>query len=194
MQEGSLSGRICNKGYQIKNKKLATASSILKNKRMKLKVKVTIRQYLKIVLSLAYTKPMMIFLICFAFLLILWIALYHLEILNLPEPVIYQYITLLLIGVVQPAVIFTTIIRNYYSSNHLRETLEMDLTGDEIKIRGESFYMEILWPKIYKIVEKKNWFLIYQNNLSAILIPKKELLPEQIKQIQEILGSVKTIK
>jgi len=161
---------------------------------MKLKVKVTIRQYLKIVLSLAYTKPMMIFLICFAFLLILWIALYHLEILNLPEPVIYQYITLLLIGVVQPAVIFTTIIRNYYSSNHLRETLEMDLTGDEIKIRGESFYMEILWPKIYKIVEKKNWFLIYQNNLSAILIPKKELLPEQIKQIQEILGSVKTIK
>lgn len=69
----------------------------------------------------------------------------------------------------------------------------MDLTEDEIKIRGESFYMEILWSKIYKIVEKKNWFLIYQNNLSAILIPKKELSPAQIKQIQEILGSVKTI-
>jgi hypothetical protein len=76
----------------------------------------------------------------------------------------------------------------------LRETLDMDLAEDEIRIRGESFYMEILWPKIYKIVEKKKWFLIYQNNLSAILIPKKDLSPEQIKQIQEILGSVKTIK
>lgn len=161
---------------------------------MKLKVKVTIRQYLKILFSLAYTKPIMIFLVCFAFLMILWIALYHLEILNLPQPLIYQYITLLLIAIIQPTVIFTTIIRNYYSSNHLRETLDMELAEDKIKIRGESFYMEILWPKIYKIVEKKKWFLIYQNNLSAILIPKKGLPPEQIKKIQEILGSVKTIK
>ncbi|GEN75300.1 hypothetical protein [Chryseobacterium hagamense] len=133
---------------------------------MKLKVKVTIRQYLSILFSLAYTKPLMILLVSFASLLVLWIALYHLEILNLPEPVIYQYITLLLIAVIQPMVIFITIIRNYYSSNHLRETLDMDLAEDEIRIRagGESFYMEILWPKIYKIVEKKQWFLIYQNN------------------------------
>jgi len=160
---------------------------------MKLKAKVTLRQYLKILFSLTYSKPIMIFLICFALLMVLWIVLYHLHLLNLPEPVIYQYITLLLITVIQPTVIFTTILKNYYSSNHLRETLDMDLAQDKIKIRGESFYMEILWSKIYKIVEKKNWFLIYQNNLSAILIPKKNLSPEQIKQIQEILGSVKTV-
>jgi hypothetical protein len=161
---------------------------------MKLKAKVTIRQYLKILFSLTYSKPIMIFLVCFALLLVLWISFYHFNILNLPEPVIYQYIALLLIAVIQPTVIFTTIIRNYYSSNHLRETLDMHLAEDKIKIRGESFYMEILWSKIYKVVEKKNWFLIYQNNLSAILIPKKNLSTEQIKQIQEILGSVKTIK
>ena len=161
---------------------------------MKLKAKVTIRQYLKLLFSLAYSKPVMIFLICFALLLVLWITLFHLGILNLPEPVIYQYITLLLIAVIQPTVILTTIIRNYYSSNHLRETLDIDLSDDKIKIKGESFYMEILWTKIYKLAEKKNWFLIYQNNLSAILIPKKDLTSHQIKQIQEILGSVTTIK
>jgi len=161
---------------------------------MKLKAKVTIRQYLKILFSLTYSKPIMIFLISFAVLLVLWISLYQFSILNLPEPVIYQYIALLLIAVIQPTVIFITIIRNYYSSNHLRETLDMHLAEDRIKIRGESFYMEILWSKIYKVVEKKNWFLIYQNNLSAILIPKKNLSPEQIIQIQEILGSVQTIK
>jgi hypothetical protein len=87
---------------------------------MKLKAKVTIKQYLKLLFSLAYSKPVMIFLICFALLLVLWITLFHLDILNLPEPVIYQYITLLLIAVIQPTVILTTIIRNYYSSNHLR--------------------------------------------------------------------------
>jgi hypothetical protein len=167
---------------------------VSENSRMKLKVKVSIRQYLKILLSLAYTKPVMIFLICFALLMLLWIAFYHLEIFNLPKPLIYQYITLLLIAVIQPTVILSTIVRNYYSSNHLRETLDMNLTDDMIKIRGESFYMEILWPKIYKIVEKKKWFLIYQNNLSAIIIPKKELSPEQVRQIQQILGSVETIK
>jgi hypothetical protein len=161
---------------------------------MKLKAKVTIRQYLKLLFSLAYSKPVMIFLICFALLLVLWITLFHLGILNLPEPVIYQYITLFLIAVIQPTVILTTIIRNYYSSNHLRETLDIDLSDDKIKIKGESFYMEILWTKIYKLSEKKNWFLIYQNNLSAILIPKKDLTSHQIKQIQEILGSVTTIK
>jgi len=161
---------------------------------MKLKVKVTIRQYLKILFSLTYSKPIMIFLICFALLLLIWIILFHLNILNLPEPLIYQYITLLLIAVIQPTVILTTIIRNYYSSNHLRETLDMHLAEDQIQIRGESFYMEILWTKIYKVVEKNSWFLIYQNNLSAILIPKKDLSSKQIKQIQEILGSIKTIK
>jgi len=86
----------------------------------------------------------MIFLICLALLLLLWIALYHLEILNLPEPVIYQYITLVLIAVIQPTVLFITFIRNYYSSNHLRETLDMELDDEEIKISGESFYMKIL--------------------------------------------------
>lgn len=161
---------------------------------MKLKAKVTLRQYLKLLFSLAYSKPVMIFLICFALLLVLWIMLFHLKILNLPKPVIYQYITLLLIAVIQPIVILTTIIRNYYSSNHLRETLDIFLTYEQIKIRGESFYMEILWTKIYKVVEKKNWFLIYQNNLSAILIPKEKLSSQEIKQIQKILGSVKTIK
>ncbi|MFL9835806.1 YcxB family protein [Chryseobacterium terrae] len=167
---------------------------VFENDIMKLKVKVTIRQYLKILFSLAYTKPVMIFLIFLAFLLVFWIVFFHLELFNLPEPVIYQYITLILIAVIQPTVIFITIIRNYYSSNHLRETLDMELADEEIKIRGESFYMEILWSKIYKVVEKKKWFLIYQNNLSAILIPKKELSTDQIKEIQEILGSIKTVK
>ena len=160
---------------------------------MELKAKVTSRQYIKLLYGLTYEKPMMRALIGVAVILLLWIVLYHLHIFDLPKPLIYQYITLGLIVIVQPIVIYTTIIRNYNSSNHLRETLDIKLTDTAIMIRGESFYMEILWIKIFRIVEKRDWFLIYQNNLSAILIPKKHLQDSEINDVRHILRLVKEV-
>lgn len=160
---------------------------------IELKAKVTSRQYIKLLYGLTYEKPMMRALIGVAAILLLWIVLYHLHIFDLPKPLIYQYITMGLIAIVQPIVIYTTIIRNYNSSNHLRETLDIKLTDTEIMIRGESFYMEILWAKIFKIVEKRNWFLIYQNNLSAIIIPKKHLQDSEINDVRDILRVVKAV-
>lgn len=157
---------------------------------MRLKAKVTFKQYLRLLYSLAYEKPGLRLLVLVAFLLLLWIILSWLDLFNLPKPVIYQYITLILIVVAQPLVIYFTIRRNYLSSNHLRETLDMKLTDTRIEIRGESFYMEILWPRIFKIVERKRWFLIYQNNLSAIIIPKRHLEESEIIEIREILKGI----
>jgi len=57
---------------------------------MELKVIVSIQQYLNLLFSLTYSKPIMILLICFALILMLLISLYQLDLLNLPEPVIYQ--------------------------------------------------------------------------------------------------------
>lgn len=161
---------------------------------MKIQAKVTFRQYLKLLYRLTYEKPMMKFLIFVAIVIVVWIAVYYLDLFALPEPIIYQYITLILIVVVQPFVIFTTIRKNYYSSSHLREMLDMELTPKQIKIKGESFYMEILWTNIYKVVEKQNWFLVYQNNLSAIIIPKKDLSEAEKHTIREILKSANTVK
>ncbi|MBW8361359.1 MAG: YcxB family protein [Kaistella sp.] len=160
---------------------------------MRLKAKVTFKQYLRLLYSLAYEKPVLRLLLLVAFLLLLWIVLSWLDLFNLPEPLIYQYITLAFIVIVQPFMIFYTIYRNYQSSNHLRETLDMRLTDTRIKIRGESFYMEILWPRIFKIVERKRWFLIYQNNLSAIIIPKRDLEESEINEIREILKGIEEV-
>jgi hypothetical protein len=160
---------------------------------MKIRTKVTFKQYVKLLYRLTYSKPIMKLLICFAVLLLSWIILYYLNILNLRKPIIYQYLTLALIVVVQPIVIYTTIRRNYNSSNHLRETLDIELTQREIKIEGESFYMEILWHKMFKIVERSNWFLIYQNNLSAIIIPKKDLAESDIDHLRKIFKSIPNV-
>ena len=157
---------------------------------MKTNAKITFRQYLKLLYKLTYSKPIMKLLLAVAALLLLWILLYYLEIFHLPEPLIYQYITLILILVVQPCVLYATIRRNYFSSNHLRETLEIELTPKELKIRGQSFYMEILLSKVFKIVERRNWFLVYQNNLSAVLIPKKDLTGQQLQECISIFKNI----
>jgi hypothetical protein len=122
--------------------------------------------------------------------MILWIGVYFSHLFRVPQPKIYQYLTLGMIAVVQPTVIYWTIKRNYESSNHLREPLEINANEKEINITGESFYTEIAWDKVYKIEEEKNWFLVYQNNLSAILISKKDLSEEQLKQFKEILRAI----
>jgi hypothetical protein len=157
---------------------------------MTIESKVTFKEYVKLLYSLAYKKAMMKLILAVAVLLLLWIIFYYLHIFNLPEPVIYQYITMVLILIVQPIVIFITIWRNYYSSNHLRETLKIKISQNEISIEGESFYLEVQWEKLFKIVERRNWFLMYQNNLSAIIIPKKDMSKEEIENLRNILKSL----
>jgi hypothetical protein len=157
---------------------------------MKIKSKISFKEYRKLLFGLTYKKPMMKVILCVAFAMLVWISGYYLHFLPVPKPAIYQYITLILITLVQPVVIYWTIKRNYDSSNHLRELLEIELTQDEIKIQGESFYTEIKWKKIFKIDEQTNWFLFYQNNLSAIIIPKKDFHGTQLEEFKRILSAI----
>lgn len=160
---------------------------------MKIKSKVNFKEYVKLIYSLTYEKTMLRVLLGVAFLILLWIIFFNLDIFDLPKPLIYQYATLVLIAVVQPAGIYFTIRRTYKSSNQLQETSEFEITPKDFKINGESYYMEVKWEKLFKIVEKRNWFLLYQNSLSAILIPKKEMSPKDISSFMQILKGIKDV-
>lgn len=160
---------------------------------MTIKTKVHFKEYVKLIYKLAYERTVLKILLGVAGLILLWIVFYYLDIFNLPEPIIYQYITLALILVAQPTILFLIIRRNYYSSNQLQETLETEITPKEMKVRGESFYMEIKWEKLFKVVEKPNWFLLYQNSFSAVIIPKNDLTETQIKGFIEILNSIQNV-
>ncbi len=160
---------------------------------MTIKTRVSFKEYLGLLYGLAYRKPMMIVLLSVAFLLLLWVVGYYCHFLSLPEPSYYQFISLGLILIVQPIVIYTTIWKVYYSSNVLRETLEIEPTLTEIRLKGESFYTRIAWEKLYKIVETKNWYLIYQNSLSAIIIPKRFFHDTEEADFREILMRIPAI-
>jgi len=161
---------------------------------MKIKTRVTFREYVRLLFGLTYRRPIMMILVAVDLLLLLWILFYCLDIFNLPEPLIYQYATLILITVVQPTVVYTIIHRVYYSSNHICEPLEMEILPREIKIHGKSFYMEVRWDKMFKIVEKPKWFLIYHNSLSAIIIPKNDLRKSEVLEFKKILGKLENTR
>ena len=153
---------------------------------MILKTQISINEYLKLLYGLIYRKPIMILILFVDLIMIVWITSYYLNLFPFPEPSVYQFITLILISVVQPAVIFSTVRRNYKSSNHLNEELEIEISRNEIKLHGESFFTEIKWIKIFKVVEYKNWFLIYENTFSAIVIPKKVFNPDILKGLKNV--------
>lgn len=160
---------------------------------MTIKTKINFKEYVKLIYTLAYEKTILRLLLGVALLILLWIIFYYLDIFNLPKPLIYQYITLILIVVVQPVGIYLTTRRNYKSSNQLCEALEIEITSEDLKINGETYYMEIKWDKLHQIIEKKNWFLLYQNNLSAILISKKNMTESDIQNLRYILKSNKEV-
>lgn len=160
---------------------------------MVIKTRITFKEYVKLLYSLAYKKPMMIVIACVGAAMLVWICGYYLHLLPVPEPTFYQYATLTIIGVIQPLVIYSTIWKNYHSSNFLKEPLEMEFTPTLIRSRGESFYTEYTWEKIFKVDELKSWFLIYQNNLSAIMVPKKSFSPEGLDAFKALLSNIPDI-
>jgi hypothetical protein len=161
---------------------------------MTIKTRISFKEYLGLLYGLAYRKPLMIVLLSFALFLLLWILTYYLHLLRLPEPGYFQFISLGLIIIVQPLVIYSTIWGVYYSSNVLRETLEIEVTADEIKLKGESFYTRIAWEKMYKIVETRNWYLVYQNSLSAIIIPKRFFHDDEESAFRNLLLTIPDIQ
>lgn len=157
---------------------------------MVLKIKVTFEEYIRLLFMLMYTKPLLIFIVSVDILLLTWIFVYYTSLMDVSEPSYYQFFATLLITVFQPTGFFYIIWRNYHSSNQLTEELEINLSPTLIKVRGDSFYMELLWDKIYKVIEMKNWFLIYQNTLSAVIIPKQSLSEEEVNQFISLLGTI----
>src|SRR5436190_23334449 len=157
---------------------------------MTIKTKVSFKEYVLLLYRLTYKKPVMKLLLVVAVSMLVWIAGYYTNILPVPKPTIYQYTTFFLITIVQPTVIYTTIRKNYRSSSNLKEELKIEFTTTEIKMHGDSFYTVLDWAKIYKVQELKDWVLIYQNSLSAIIIPKSSLIGK-LREFKHLLQSIR---
>lgn len=61
---------------------------------------------------------------------------------------------------------------------------------EKTRVTGESFYLEFAWTKTHKVVELRNWFMIYQNTLSAVLAPKRSFAPGEVAELRRIVRGV----
>lgn len=70
------------------------------------------------------------------------------------------------------------------------EKISYEITEKYIRIKGESFNSAMDWTKIFKILELKNWILIYQNEQAATIIPKVAF-GEKISEFRNMVKSKK---
>ncbi len=160
---------------------------------MKIKTETSLKEYIKLLFRLIYKRIIMKIIVVVGFLMLLCITGYYLHFLPVPEPEIYQYITLGIIAIGQPSAIFWLLRRNYMSSNLLSEKLEVEVTTEKISIIGKSFYSELNWKYIFKVEEVNDYILIYRNTLSAVLISERDLTKEEIQELKAILKSIPNV-
>lgn len=79
----------------------------------------------------------------------------------------------------------------------LKEEIYYKVTAECMEDVGESFNTKYFWKNIIKIVEKKEWFLIYITKNCAKVIRKDDLKDNQyneLKQLFNLLNVQKSLK
>jgi len=72
----------------------------------------------------------------------------------------------------------------------LKENIFIKFNNEYLEDVGESFNMKYFWKDIFKIVEKKDWFLIYIDKKCAKIIRKADLKDNQYNEVKELFSSL----
>lgn len=158
---------------------------------MTIETKLDFKKYLTLMYTLTFRKPIMILLAIAGLIMFGSSILYFLGYaVPVDSPPYFQLVFGFFIIAFLPFSIYWTSRKNFSSHSRLHEKIIYEFTEEKIKQIGESFFSEIDWTKIYKIMELKNWILIYHNRQVANLIPKESFgdnLPE-FKQLVKSKG------
>jgi hypothetical protein len=161
---------------------------------MKIKTQINFRDYLKLQYILTYQNYITLFSMFLAFILLVLALLQFIgEIPGSDNVNIGLYLGLYIV-ISTPLFIYIKAKRNFKTHKALQEEITYGFFTDKFTIVTPYSNAEIPWEKMYKIRELNNWFLLYQSNRIANLIPKTSLTSEEISGVREILKNVKGIK
>ncbi len=79
----------------------------------------------------------------------------------------------------------------FYSNQMIQENISYTFTNENIQSKGETFDSEFAWNTVYKMKEKKDWFLIYQTAQIMNMVPKKFFTKDQILEFRNIVKNNK---
>ena len=163
---------------------------------MIIKTRFTGKEYAALMLSLIYRRPFVIFLSALGLYSLIILVLYCVGI-RLPF-VTYDNLSIpcgLAIAIpLFPLLGYRQFIKTFNSNKLLAEEITYEFTNDLIKSSGSSFQSEREWTSTRKVRELKGWFMIYQSDTIASLIPKKCMTDEQVIELRNIIRSYPSIK
>lgn len=153
---------------------------------IEIKTKIELKEYIKLIYLLSYRQKGMIIFHAVCILLCPLILLHFMGLLTLPSIEIligFSIVPLLFF----PIIIYFSAKKTFKTHSRIQEEIIYQIDPDKICMIGESFKAEVNWDKLYKIVERKNWFLFYENQTSAHSIPKR-CIGNQKQELRAMIG------
>ncbi len=150
------------------------------------------KDYFRLNLYMIIRKPFVVIIISFTLLIFIFSSLGYLisnnraYIFNSLKP-FYAF------SILFPSLIIFRIYRftkKSLENPKLKENINIKLNNEFIEDNGETFNMKYFWKDIFKIVEKKSWFLIYIDKKFAKVIRKADLKDNQYNELKELFSSL----
>ncbi len=157
---------------------------------MKIKYKISQKEYIRLMYFLAYRRPVVIVTLLLGFYLIyLDVKIIMSGQLNfIPISSIVFNISILLGAFILYPLWYYYKFRKDYKTN---KVISLETTSifkeDIIQDVGESFTVELAWKNIYKVEELKNWFLFYHSKSTYGFCPKRVMTKEQISELRNMI-------
>lgn len=148
------------------------------------------KDYFKVYLYLFFCKKLFkVILVFYLFLFLIFIFHFGISNLNLSELVSSSYLFLILFPI---ALVFTIYkyTKKTLSNTKLKENINIKINNESIEDIGETFNIKYFWKDIFKIEEKKDWFLIYVTKDMAKVIRKADLKNNQYNELKELFSSL----
>lgn len=90
--------------------------------------------------------------------------------------------------------VYFAALRTYKTDGRVSENINYSFDNNEIRITGESFNSRLTWNKIYSVTENKDYVLIWQNQLIANAIPKRDFRENEFASFKQIVNEQTNIK
>jgi hypothetical protein len=100
----------------------------------------------------------------------------------------------LYLSLVAPAILLLRAVRISRKQSRLMEPVEMEITPDFFKIKGESYNYEYSWNKIEQVRDTHFAYLVYLSKVQAHILPKYALSKNEEIQLRESLSSISGLK
>ncbi|RYD75290.1 MAG: YcxB family protein [Sphingobacteriales bacterium] len=153
---------------------------------IEIKTRISREDYIKLLLALAYRKPI-IWMFTFIGLLSFVAVILNLLDIGLRDFPFMELIISIAILIVYPTIIYLRGKRSYERTPQLKEEITYRFTTEKMRVKTENTETQTSWNKVEKVQEHKKWILIYQENLITNIIPKNAFTIEQLSALRNIL-------